>query len=224
MIIYQDKFYVPIGSSCINQFEIRRRAESFGQSYVSKSSFFDWIIITPTSTIQLLHLIFEGRHHKIFSDFSYYSIINDKLVHKYFEGLIFYHEKAEIILNDSDKFDDFKMKTIHQLDNFVNFTVGKSPVFIWSNCQPNLRHEMRNFPTEISQSFSLTRRVHEHLLSILNKIFTDDFKCYFISRSSDLDKSIESEYLIVLDIPEITNYDGLSNLFPEPVMAKIFTQ
>ena len=223
MVIYNNNYYIPIGCSCINQFEIRRALDGSQKQYSSKSSFFDWVISTPDSTIQLLNLLFEGREMSILSNKNDYHIVNGKLAHKYFEGLIFYHEDALKILSDSVVFDNFLNKITHQLSTFLQECIpGGKRIFLWSNCQPNLQHEMRNFPSEIRENFSLSHDRYLEILGCVDKIFGDSL-CNFIVRPSDTDEILLEQYNVhPLEISATSNYDGLDNLFPIPILSKIF--
>ena len=69
---------IPVGCSCINQFQLNFLVENNPDAYGIRG-LFDWNIVSPQSTIEVLQSIVEGSVYKIFTTRENYTIERGRL-------------------------------------------------------------------------------------------------------------------------------------------------
>jgi hypothetical protein len=210
MLKSQRKIIIPIGCSCINQFQIDFY---FGNSNLI-GSLFDWNVTTPGTTVQVMRCIQAGAAHSLFEDRSHYELESGYLKHAFFEGLYFWHENGRDIMDtkDSENFALFAGKVCHLIDNMTSFRDNVH--LIWSNIQPNLRSAVGDVGLRWD-AFRLTRQRYADIKLEAGSVF--NAPCFtFISREEDVEGDVAAQDdVIVMDVPRGTDFKGGKDLYRE---------
>lgn len=128
---------IPIGCSCISQFQIGK----YYRDAPAPSGFFDWNIATPAASAAVMAAHLDGRLLPLLADRDAYCMLaRPRYLHnRHFPGLYFWHEPSREILDPANpaRFDAFQAKLAHLIGQ--TFALTPAPHLIWSNIQPNLR-------------------------------------------------------------------------------------
>lgn len=220
MIQIQNVNFIPIGCSCINQFQLNF---NFGNNAnaIKKGSLFDWNITSPQSTVEILKAVVENKLYQSIGDRNNYILENGYLRNVAFESFYFWHEDGKKVLSTKTEFESFKFKVWHLIDNFLQTTQSENNLLIWSNIQPNLQDAIAHlsFDWDI---YRLTKTHYDEILELSSNIFRKGRDCVFISRKEDVEISDSLfENVIVLELDRGGDYQGSIDLY-SPIFKKFF--
>ncbi len=152
MIRLDDKAIIPIGCSCINQFQIEFY---FGKERCSGLPF-QWTIATPRTSVEILEAASRGALADLFFDRSDFEMDGDHMRNRHFEGFYHWHEDAAAVLDrEAEDFERFTRKMAYLGENMC---AVDGPVWLlWSNLQPNLRQEIEDNTRLDWSDFRLTQ-------------------------------------------------------------------
>ncbi|MEA9603804.1 hypothetical protein VC159_04975 [Polynucleobacter sp. JS-JIR-II-c23] len=206
MVIFHNLIVSSIGCSCINQFQIEDFFLNNPDSYIEKGVF-DYIIISPQSTIDLFKSI--NRYQQVFEDINNYEILKKKLFHKHFECLYFWHEKY--IFNEFDL-----KKTILNIKKKIaniNPVPGMNHLLIWSNIQPNLKIMMEGIGQDYN-NFILTEQLYRSLKEQTKLLYGENSRLIFISREQDVQGGLVSNSDVhIIELERSLDFRGEKKLF-----------
>jgi hypothetical protein len=233
VILFEGKSFIPIGCSCINQFQLdfyfgikkptfaKKIAKLFSwiaifsksKSAKKKAGLFDWIIASPTSTIQVFEAILSNNVYRLFTDKSNYFIEYGYLKNNAFENLYFWHEDGKKILENDSQFSIFQSKVTHLIDNMLNVAKVERCFLLWSNVQPNLKYSLL-FRPDSWESFRLNEEHYDKMIALTKVIFGEDSKCIFICRAEDVDlSSPKLDNIIIIELERSREFRGEADLY-----------
>ncbi len=205
----QSHYIVPIGCSCINQFQLNFK---FGQSSYD-SQLFDWNIITPHSTIE----IFKSK------GLTFVNSLNDLSLHsecilksERLPGFYWWHMNQFVqgnihyssIKDFEPYFDSFKNKHQHQVEKFFRMNPNNI-TFLWSNLQPNLKSACQSF----FDQFTLTSSRYHMMKDAIAESFKGA-KTIFLVRPELVETDIlVNDDVMKFDLPYSEEFKGDENLF-----------
>ena len=173
-----------------------------------KSSFFDNVVISPNSTIQILEEYRDKTLKSTILDASRYDVAGPAgdggIRHKDFESLYLYHDNL-------DNPEELISKWNHIIDNF-QLIKPRRAYFIWSSIQPNLPHMVASAGGNTDQYY-LTKDHYNRINSLIQEIF--EGVVMFISRAEDVDPELTdmpNVNIINLD-RNIMDYKGPTDLY-----------
>ena len=214
MITINETTLIPIGASCIVNFQLEFLAKRLELSKELKSTLFDWNIATPLSTSKVLASILSGTFGELLADKDNFDVIDSRLRFKPFEGFYFWHQNAlKIMEGDSQYFDHFVSKQMHKANN-MSISNSKAIVCLWSNIQPNLMEATSRLPNTWAD-FKLTSERIEQIQDSVNLFFGSKAKVIFISRHEDVVDLTPNSEIEILQLPRSRDFRGESNLFSE---------
>ena len=217
MITVEQKHIIPIGCSCINQYQLDFY---FGRKYpqptrpLKRSSIFDWNVTTPESTIQFFQFVQAGNIKSIMCDRNNYTIEKGRLKNTAFECFYFWHENgAEITSENEEYFATFSKKVDHVLSNMLSPKEGELVHLLWSNVQPNLKNTVSTLPLTWD-AFRLSNEKYQKIVSAAQRIFGDKVKCTCIARLEDIDETLTNlSNVVLLDLGRSSDFKGNQNLY-----------
>jgi len=233
VILFEEKIFIPIGCSCINQFQLDFyfgiqkptlaqkiaglfdwvRTSSRPNVAQKKSGLFDWIIASPKSTIQVLEAIQSNNVHALFTDKCNYSIECGRLKNNAFESLYFWHEDGEKILENDSQFHIFQSKVTHLIDNMLYVAKTGRCFLLWSNVQPNLKSAV-SFRSDGWDVFRLNEEHYVKITGLTKAIFGEDSRCSFICRTEDVDlPSSKLDDIIIIELERSNEFKGAVDLY-----------
>lgn len=233
MILFENKCFIPIGCSCINQFQLdfyfgikkptfsRKLAKLFSKiaifprskSAQKKAGLFDWIVASPSSTIQILEAIVSNDVYSLFMDKKNYSIEYGYLKNNAFECLYFWHEDGKELLENDSQFSKFQSKVAHLIDNMLNATKVEHCFLLWSNIQPNLKYSLL-FRPDSWESFILNEAHYDKITALTKVVFGEDSKCIFIFRAEDANlPSLEPDDIFTIELERSRDFRGEVDLY-----------
>ncbi|MGR3722531.1 hypothetical protein [Abyssibius alkaniclasticus] len=182
MITIEGRHIIPIGCSCISQFQIQKRFAD----HPPRGGFFDWNIATPAASARVMEAYADGSLMPLLADFSAYTTLTRQhyLINRHLPGLYFWHEPARDILNAEtpDAFAAFQSKLTHQLAN--TFKPGAGAVhLLWSNIQPNLKIVTARV-TDDWGGFGLTCQAIDRLEAAAARLFEAPKLWFVINRDN----------------------------------------
>lgn len=209
-----DKFiYLPIGCSCINQFQLNFR---FGTSGYT-SQLFDWAIATPDSTAKIL------REKGPFIDtLDNLEFLSPNIPYSTrMPGYFFWHLEKTLprdALPIRDRaamapfFEDFASRHKHQSCKMFNIDAAEVRC-IWSNIQPNLKIATESRGLDFAQ-FHLTNARYQKIKSAVKETRWENTSTWFVVRPSDVDDVLlDMPDVIVINTNRSSNYKGEIDLF-----------
>ena len=232
MIVFEHKNIIPIGCSCINQFQIQYYFADLDPEKKLPVSIFDWNIVTPDSTIKFLKMLRDKEIKSVMCDINNYQVTKAGLLRNtVFEAFYFWHEKTEGLLsNDDNKFDIFQSKVCHLIDNFYHTHQRSFVDLLWTNIQSNLKQtaNLINLPWE---RFFLTKDRYSKMSSLGADLFGSKTRVTFVVRIEDLEEpgmaKLPNVHVLNSSRPvfregdsEMSDYAGTPNLFA-PVFDKL---
>lgn len=168
MIAIEGQKIIPIGCSCISQFQIKKH---FAPA-PTQAGFFDWNIATPAASADVMEAHLDGSLMAQLSDRAAYATLSPRkyLVNSHFPGLYFWHEpSAEILDPDSDAgFQRFCDKLNHLVAQ--TFQRRAKPHLIWSNIQPNLKIVTARV-TDDWAGFCLSTPAYDRLRAVAAQVY-----------------------------------------------------
>lgn len=223
MMRLDTKAVVPVGCSCINQFQIQYFLKRIGNPGAAMSSFFDWNIISPYSTSQIIRALIAGEAKEIIATRRNYRLENGYLRNIAFEAVYFWHYPITSITEfDGDVFEDFVSKISYLLDNFMNNAFGDRRYHLWTNIQPNLKAAIALVDAKWDLFF-LTESNYLEIAESLSSLFKDS-RTMFVVRESDVDKRlIGADDVVILNLErsdDLLIYKGPENLY-DPIFRKL---
>jgi hypothetical protein len=202
-------YFVPIGCSCINQFQLDFR---FGKLNY-ESQLFDWSIVTPDSTIKII----DSKNKPFINSITDLSLHSSKILRsESLPGFYWWHMKRFIkgdlnfssIQDFEPYFTEFKAKHNYQISKFFNIS-HDSIVFLWSNLQPNLKFACGSMLDE----FILTNSRYRNLKEVVNSAFTNA-KIIFLVRPELVESTLVGQKdVIKIDIPYSSDSKGETSLY-----------
>ena len=215
MILLDDKAIIPIGCSCINQFQIEFH---FGKERC-RGSLFQWTIATPRSTVEVLEHAKAGTLGALSGDRSQFELDGTHLRNRNFDGFYHWHEDAGGLLGPQDApFSRFAEKMAHLSEG--TFTVDGPVWLLWSNIQPNLRQEVEDNTRLGWDDFRLTRARRDAIRTAARTVF-DDPHFVFVGRSQDVDEELwHDEDVMLMELPRSDKFRGAKGLYAD-VFARI---
>lgn len=217
--LFKNKLILPIGCSCINQFQIRLSAKFTG----GRDAVYplDWAITTPDATIDILshpapfiHTLtdLEIKHGRVRS-----------VTHP---GIYFWH------INSDLQRDSMYFQNLSELAPGIDFIVEKHHYMmkkltvkvdevhcLWSNIQPNLKSAVDGL--EAWDSFHLTTQRYYAIKERCNALPANKISVSFICRADDIDPPLcTKEDVFILECPRSPDYQGAPGLF-DPIFDKI---
>ncbi|PTW59142.1 hypothetical protein C8N35_108179 [Breoghania corrubedonensis] len=215
MIHLDDTTIIPIGCSCINQFQI----DFFFGKERSRGSLFQWSITTPRATVEVLEQARAGTLAPLFAARERFEMEGAHLHNRCFDGFYHWHEDGEAILgHDAERFARFAEKSLHLMSNTFAAT---GPVWLlWSNIQPNLRQEIEDNTRLAWADFRLTRARRDAIRTAAHNVFADP-RFVFVGRKEDVDAELwGDEEVVLMDLPRSDKFRGAKGLYAE-VFARI---
>lgn len=209
MIQLQDKTIIPIGCSCINQFQTEFH---FGKERC-RGSLFQWTITTPRATVEALEYARAGTLNQLFADKSQYELDNGHLRNRNFDGLYHWHDDGPAILRgESAHFENFAGKVAKIIGNTL--APSRGVWLLWSNIQPNLKGEIGN--TQLDwDDFILTRDRQDAIKRAARAVF-DEPNFVFIGRREDVEAGLwDEEDVVLMDLPRSDKFRGAKDLYQD---------
>jgi hypothetical protein len=199
--IVNDVIYLPIGCSCINQFQLDFR---FGRAR-SDSQIFDWSITTPDATIAILR-----EKNAFITEFDDIKFVSPNILFsRAMPGYFIWHLNKILpreylpISNKADLEPAFHVlvdKNKYQVDKFFKSNSVEVRC-IWSNVQPNLKRSTKgmNFA-----DFFLTKSRYDQIKSMVNETWANS-STWFVVRAADVDEVlIDQPDVVVLNLDRAT--------------------
>ena len=182
MITIEGRHIIPIGCSCISQFQL----EKAFPGATKRGGFFDWNIATPAASADIMAAYANGTLMARLADHSAYAMLTRQryMINNHFPGLYFWHEAARDILNPAtpERFAAFQAKLAHQLE--TTFRPGQGAVhLIWSNIQPNLKIVTARV-TDDWAGFGLTAHAINRLEQAAAALFANPSLWFVINRDN----------------------------------------
>lgn len=207
----EKNYFVPIGCSCINQFQLDFRFGKVGYD----SQLFDWNIVTPDSTIQIINSIGSPFVNSI-DDLSLHS--NKILKSNTLPGFYWWHMEHFInkdfsflsIKDFEPYFADFKQKHDYQISKFDSIK-NHSIIFLWSNVQPNLKYACGNF----LEQFILTKSRYQGIKEVVNNSFASAKVIFLVRPELVEDCVLGHKDVFKIDVPYSNDYKGETSLYSE---------
>lgn len=228
MLVLKDSYVIPIGCSCINQFQAKAYADQFIPAAEARGAIFDWNIMTPQSTIELLSLCSSGDIKSVLCDRRNY-VAEDvaepmRLRNTAFDCLYFWHEDADSVLNGPpDNFEAFSSKVSRLIDNFLLPGTASPVALLWSNIQPNLQQSTSRFSVTWD-AFRLTRKTHERMCAAVYGLFGSGAEVIFSGRQEDVDRALwERPDVFVMELRRSSNFRGPPGFFT-PMLTELLQQ
>lgn len=218
--IRENTLILPVGCSCINQFQILQT--SLLNDWQHTAHFFDWIIASPDDTIKLLNDL-----KPFLSSIDDFEIVNRKVRSKHYPGIYFWHMAEALGLNIAyiNSLEDIK-KDIHFAIEKYNYMLLKMSEIktdihcLWTNIQPNLKHDLE-WVGEDWNNFYLTQKRYYQIQEKCAKLSPNKVKTWFIVRPEDIDQSLlGKEDVILLNVPLSSDYKGAIGMY-DVVFEKI---
>lgn len=202
--------YLPIGCSCINQFQLNFCFEN--KHY--DSQLFDWSITTPDATIAIL------RDKKTFinglDDIEFLSanIPFSRLMPGYF---IWHLEKMlpkeQLPIASRADLSPFINNLIEKHKYQINKMFGMGPFevrCIWSNIQPNLKRSTEPRGVNFSDFFLSVSR-YKQIKALVKERWVNS-SAWFVVRAADVDEVLIGQPdVVVLNLERSSAYNGVKN-------------
>jgi hypothetical protein len=218
--IHRDILVLPVGVSCINQFQMRfSRKFAFrdGSAYP-----FDWAITTPDTTIEIL----EERTAFV-NGLNDLEIINGRVRSTVHPGIYFWHINWDLgttgalfreLADLSPGIDVFIRKHQHMVGKL---SMAMDEVHcLWSNIQPNLQSAVETL--EPWENFRLTEQRYAAIKEKCSLLQAKNISVSFVCRAEDADPVLhERPDVFILECPRSEDFKGKPGLF-DPVFDEIF--
>lgn len=207
--------FVPIGCSCINQFQLQYAFASA----TMKTGLFDWTICAPSTTLAILDLEAAGDLRALLSNADAYGLDRGigHVVHRDLPGLYFWHEDRTAVGSEDGR-RRLAEKVVHLTDNIFASTAPTH--FVWSNLQPNLKAAVEGGTTLPWHAFTLTEEVRGALRQRLDRRFPHA-TVSFVTRAEDCAETLPQHGDVhVFDVPRSPDYEGAPGLYA-PVFAAL---
>lgn len=215
--------FLPIGCSCINQFQLEFFASAAPDRYRASGSPFRWNIITPEATARLLEAVQADKYFSLLD-------VPDDIVwdaswpcSRKIDGLYFWHiakdvgagnrMEARVLLQDHAVFAQFKSKYDRLLKKL--FELPRETVFVWSNIQPNLKAAIELVERVTWDDFILTDERMGAIKHSLRALGFDDPACVWICRQEDCAVRDPMPDIHLMQLPRSEDYKGEAGLFDE---------
>jgi hypothetical protein len=215
---------IPIGCSCINQFQAAAYADRYLSDAEAKSGVLDWNIVTPDSTVELLTHCASGEVKTILRDRRNY-VAEDvagsvKLRNAAFSCMYFWHEDATRVLHGPESsFEEFANKVSRQIDNFLLPGRMSRVVLLWSNIQPNLQLATSSLAVKW-EAFRLTMRNYECICEAAYACFGQRAEVVAAGRMSDVDEVLwKQPNVFVMELDRSSNFRGPAEFYT-PMLAR----
>lgn len=208
---------IPIGCSCITQFQIEKH---FGRTAV-QSSFFDWMITAPGATIALMTAQLDGTLAEKMADRTAYNLHSKcrYMANAHFPGLYFWHEKGGDILAEPAKFAAFLDKMQHLFARSFMPPPGHAVHLIWSNLQPNLKIVTARV-TDNWAAFCLSSETYAQLTEVTARLYPGAV-FHVVANPDDCDPALANlPNVYLIDLERSAKYIGPKGLY-KPVFEQI---
>jgi len=218
MISLNHDIVIPLGCSCMGQFQLNRFIARSGTTGRSSGSLFDWTIATPDATVAVLEAIADGSALRLLTDRKNYAAERGHLINREFEGLYFWHERAgQILGNDPSFFADFAAKLKHQLDNLQQDPAGKRRHLLWTNLQPNLQMATAHLDADWSR-FVLSPERLAGLRAAVVRVFGPESNLLICLRAEDASPDLRhSPEIRFLELDRSADFHGPDGLFDDMI-------
>lgn len=212
---------LPIGCSCISQFQLEFFAAAHPGEFNASGSFFRWNIITPEATARLLSELQINKNFSLFD--SRDDVIFDAGVpcSRKIEGIYFWHihrdvgarSRAELpaILDTDAAIAKLKLKYDHLLSKLRE--LPRETLFVWSNIQPNLQSTVAALNHLSWNDFILTSERMAAIRQSLRTLGFESTKCVWICRQDDCAVTEPSAEIRLMELPRSGEYKGQQGLF-----------
>ncbi len=219
MVKIKNTFFIPIGCSCINHFQLDFFCnENQTINHERIGGLLDWAITTPESTIQLFKYFLDGSIKNVLIERKNYIKEKGRVKNTKFDGLYFWHDPD--VLDSPNNFEAFQNKINHLVSNMIGISRSGSPsVSIWSNVQPNLFSAV----SEIKdwKDFQLSKDHYESIKILALEFFGSSNKSFFITKKEDLlFEDCLREDIITFELARGPDYQGSVGLFA-PLIEKL---
>ena len=211
-----DKIIVPIGCSCITQFQLN----FFYSHQKYNSQIFDWTLFTPDSLISILDSNFESLL-KALENIRFFrpGIVKAGNL----PGYYWWHvneicKTSQRGFQSIEEFEDkigtnFKNKIKYQIKKFKKINDANNLIFIWSNTQPNLKEVLKTHWE--NEDFNLTSFRYRKICTIIKNIYPQS-TLRFAVRPEITDKEILGrKNVYVINTPISNEYMGNPFLFSQ---------
>jgi hypothetical protein len=195
----------------MNQFQIEHY---FGKES-EKTGIFDWIIVSPASTVQVLEQMLDGTIYEKFLDSKMYVMTSGGMIqHTGYESLYLWHEE----MYDMPR---LLSKMRHLIDNTLALT--GNVYLLWTNAQSNLPMNVSHVQDDIGR-YVLTVQRYDALSTLATQLF--NARCIFIVAETLVEEELLSrENVTILDTKDLwsrwwgpTIYDHiLVNIAPKKI-------
>lgn len=208
MIHLGDRTIIPIGCSCINQFQT---GFFFGEERC-RGSLFQWTITTPRTTVEVLDYARAGTLAALFADKAQFEMDGAHMRNRNFDGFYHWHENAGMVLGtQEDAFTRFKDKVAHLAANMQE--VEGTVWLLWSNIQPNLRQEVEDNTRLTWKDFRLTRQRRDAIREAARALYGDP-RFVFVARKEDIDEDLwDEEEVRLMEVPRSDKFRGAKDLY-----------
>lgn len=218
MITIEERHIIPIGCSCISQFQIQKHFANMPL----RGGFFDWNIATPAASAMVMEAYADGSLMPMLADLAAYTTLTRQryMITHHLPGLYFWHEPARDILNPDtpQKFAAFQDKVAHQLANAFKPGAGAAHL-LWSNIQPNLQI-VTSRVTDDWGSFKLTAQALNRLQAAASRLFESPELWFVINRDNCDPALIANPNVFDLGLERCAQYIGPKGHYA-PVFAAI---
>jgi hypothetical protein len=222
-MLFGDTLVLPIGCSCIAQFQLQ--LATCLPPGTRSSQLLDWTIATPRATVRML-----GRRTPVVSGHDdLFMLPTSRAGVKALPGLYFWHIRRSLGLPETQPLQDLA----HHRDAVARFVeqhrhlvrkLGERHrrlVCLWTNVQPNLRRaaQINGLPWS---DFVLTPARHRAIRTACASLPADDVITWFVGRAEDVSPALhDREDVVLLDVPRSpTDYRGEPDLFA-PAFARM---
>lgn len=214
MIEIENRQIIPIGCSCISQFQI---AKHFAPR-PTQAGFFDWNIATPAASADVMRAYMDQSLLPKLADRAAYGTLSARkyLINKHFPGLYFWHEPSAEVLDPArpERFNAFVNKLRYLVRQ--TFAPRNTPALIWSNVQPNLKIVTARVTDDWSQ-FCLTPARYERLNSVAAQLFAGPDLYFAVNPEDCAPELLDQPNVFALGLPRCGKYVG-----PKGHFAAIF--
>jgi hypothetical protein len=212
-------FVLPIGCSCINQFQINQSPQF--RFTGGTATFFDWLITKPDATVDVLKA--RAPFVRSLDDLE---LVNGRVRSRAHPGLYFWHMSKDVPgapmrLSDLSEvaagIEGFVAKHAHVMGKLN--ALPESVHCLWSNIQPNLRNDVQGL--EDWQDFHLTHQRYEALKQACSTLPAKNVAVTFVVRAEDAEAALHDlDDVVLIDCPRSEDYRGTPGLF-NPAFERI---
>jgi len=212
MLVSDEIVIIPIGTGCLNQFEINHYVKDnfinedvLNRKYVH-TGLLDWTLQSLESTLEVMNHYKNGSLLDVISNEANYRFKNSKIQNIALPNFYFWHES----IKDFPKFVSKMTKLIKNMDNVIESKCKKYT--IWNNVQFLLYESFKLVESDKSEYY-LTKNYYDAISKASKDIF--DATAIFIVRKGMFDEELIDSPNIYVCKPVLRRDNNANQQFQE---------